>query len=42
MLLLLAFVCLAGALALVGQLVTKPTRDRQASLRRAGAYAETR
>ena len=27
MLLLLAFVCLAGALVLVGQLVTKPTRD---------------
>lgn len=40
MLLLLAFVCLAGALVLVGQLVTKPARARQASLRRAGAYAE--
>ncbi len=39
MLLLLAFVCLAGALVIVGQLVTKPARDRQASLRRAGAYA---
>ncbi len=35
MLLLLAFVCLAGALVLVGQLVTKPTRARQESLRRA-------
>jgi tight adherence protein C len=39
MLLLLAFVCLAGALVIVGQLVTKPTRDRQATLRRAGGYA---
>jgi len=38
MLLLLAFVCLAGALVVVGQLVTQPSRDRQASLRRAGAY----
>jgi tight adherence protein C len=41
MLLLLAFVCLAGALVIVGQLVTKPTRARQASLRRAGAYADS-
>ena len=41
MLLLLAFVCLAGALVLVGQIVTKPARARQASLRRAGGYAET-
>ncbi len=41
MLLLLAFVCFAGALVIVGQLVTKPARDRQASLRRAEAYAET-
>ncbi len=41
MLLLLAFVCFAGALVIVGQLVTKSARDRQASLRRAGAYAET-
>jgi len=41
MLLLLAFVCLAGALVIVGQLVTKPTRARQASLRRARAYTET-
>jgi tight adherence protein C len=40
MLLLLAFVCLAGALVIVGQLVTKPTRARQASLRRASAYTE--
>ncbi len=40
MLLLLAFVCLAGALVLVGQLVTKGSRDRQASLRRAGAYSD--
>jgi tight adherence protein C len=40
MLLLLAFVCLAGALVLVGRLVTKPARERQASLRRARAYAE--
>ena len=29
---------MAGALVIVGQLVTKPARDRQASLRRAGAY----
>ncbi len=41
MLLLLAFVCLAGALVVVGQLVTQPSRDRQASLRRAGAYTAT-
>ncbi len=41
MLLLLAFVCLAGALVLVGQIVTKPTRARQESLRRASAYTET-
>jgi tight adherence protein C len=41
MLLLLAFVCLAGALVIVGQLVTKPTRARHASLRRARAYSET-
>ncbi len=41
MLLLLAFVCFAGALVLVGQLVTKPARERQASLRRAGAYGES-
>lgn len=40
MLLLLAFVCLAGALATVGRLVTKPARERQASLRRAEAYAQ--
>ena len=39
MLLLLAFLCLAGALALVGQLLTAPKRDRQVSLRRAQAYA---
>jgi len=39
MLLLLAFLCLAGALALVGQLLTAPKRDRQSSLRRARAYA---
>jgi tight adherence protein C len=41
MLLLLAFVCFAGALVIVGQLVTKPARDRQASLRRAEGYTET-
>ncbi len=41
MLLLLAFVCLAGALVIVGQLVTKPARARQASLRRAQAYTQT-
>ena len=39
MLLVLAFLCLAGALALVGQLLTAPTRDRQSSLRRARAYS---
>jgi len=41
MLLLLAFVCLAGALVIVGQLVTRPARARQASLRRAQSYAQT-
>jgi tight adherence protein C len=41
MLLLLAFVCLAGALVIVGQLVTKPTRARHASLRRARSYSGT-
>lgn len=40
MLLLLAFVFLAGALVIVGQLVTKPTRVRQESLRRARGYAD--
>ncbi len=40
MLLLLAFVCFAGALIIVGQLVTRPARERQASLRRAQAYAD--
>lgn len=39
MLLVLAFLCLAGALAVVGQLLTAPKRDRQSSLRRARAYA---
>jgi tight adherence protein C len=39
MLLLLAFVCFAGALIIVGQLVTRPARERQASLRRAQTYA---
>jgi tight adherence protein C len=41
MVLILAFVCLAGALALVGQMVTAPRRERQSSLRRARAYAES-
>ena len=41
MLLILAFVCLAGAIALVGQLVATPKRERQASLRRARAYTES-
>ena len=41
MLLILAFLALAGSLAIVGKLVTQPQRDRQSSLRRAGAYAET-
>jgi tight adherence protein C len=40
MLLILAFVCLSGALALVGQLIATPKRERQASLRRARAYTE--
>lgn len=35
MLLLLAFLCLTAAIAVVGKLVTQPARDRQASLRRA-------
>jgi tight adherence protein C len=38
MLLILAFVCLAGALAFVGQVVTSPQRARQAALRRTKAY----
>ena len=41
MLLILAFVCLAGAIAIVGQLVATPKRERQASLRRARAYTES-
>ena len=41
MLLILAFVCLAGAIALVGQLVATPKRERQASLRRARADTES-
>ena len=41
MLLILAFVCLSGAIALVGQLVATPKRERQASLRRARAYTES-
>jgi tight adherence protein C len=41
MMLLLAFVCLAGAIALVGQLLATPKRERQASLRRARAYTES-
>jgi tight adherence protein C len=41
MLLLLAFFCLAGALALAGQMVTTRRRERQTSLRRARAYSET-
>lgn len=41
MLLILAFVCLSGAIALVGQLVAAPKRERQASLRRARAYTES-
>ena len=39
MLLVLAFLCLAGALALVGQMLTASKRDRQASLRRAQSYS---
>ena len=38
MMLVLAFLCLAGALALIGQLLTAPKRERQESLRRARAY----
>jgi len=40
MLLLLAFLCLAGSLTLAGQLVTAPRRQRQESLRRARAYSD--
>src|SRR4029077_9126513 len=40
MMLVLAFLCLAGALALIGHLVTAPRRERQDSLRRARAYSE--
>lgn len=39
MLLILAFVCFAGALAVVGGALTEPQRARQASLRRAQAYS---
>lgn len=39
MLLVLAFICLAACLALVGQALTAPRRDRQSSLRRARAYS---
>lgn len=35
MLLILAFLCFAASLGVVGKLVTQPARDRQASLRRA-------
>lgn len=38
MLLILAFVCFATALAVVGGALTQPRRERQASLRRAQAY----
>jgi tight adherence protein C len=38
MMLILAFICLAGALALAGQLVTSPQRARQQALRRTKAY----
>jgi tight adherence protein C len=41
MLLILAFLCLAGSFVLLGKLVTQPQRDRQASLRRAKAYSDT-
>src|SRR6266699_172293 len=39
MLLILAVVCLAGAVFAVGQLVTLPAREREASLRRASSWA---
>jgi tight adherence protein C len=38
--LLLAFFCFAGALVIVGQLVTRPSRERQASLRRVQGYSD--
>ncbi len=41
MILILAFLALAGALTIVGKLITQPSRDKQASLQRAGSYAET-
>jgi tight adherence protein C len=40
--LLLAFVCLAGALVLAGGALTQPARERQASLRRAMSYGGSR
>jgi tight adherence protein C len=40
--LLLAFFCFAGALVIVGQLVTRPSRERQASLRRVQGYSDPR
>jgi tight adherence protein C len=38
--LLLAFFCFAGALVIVGQLLTRPSRERQASLRRVQGYSD--
>jgi len=40
MMLVLAFACLAGAMFLIGQLLTAPKRERQESLRRARAYGQ--
>ncbi len=40
MLLVLAFICLAGALTFVGGMIAAPNRDRASALRRARAYSQ--
>ncbi len=40
MLLILAFICFAASLGVVGKLLTQPARERQASLRRARGVAD--
>ena len=40
MLLVLAFVCLAGALTFIGGMIAAPSRDRAAALRRTRAYSK--